>query len=191
MMERNSRFLSLSGLSGMVAGAAAFVGAAVANNWIQNQRSLVVADRFAPNTLVNDLFFLALAVLATAVFGAYYFTNRKARLLNEKLWTDLSKKILVQFSIPLLSGGVFALAAVYHNAYVLVAPGLLIFYGLACIAASARTYKETFGLGLAILVLGLVALFNLGNGLLFWTLGFGFCHFAYGVVIFLKYDRTK
>ena len=43
--------------------------------------------------------------------------------------------------------------------------------------------------GIAEISLGLIALFVVNYGLLFWALGFGILHIVYGAYMYLKYEK--
>ena len=63
------------------------------------------------------------------------------------------------------------------------------FYGLALINASKYTLSMVKYLGMIEVILGLLAMFFFGNGILFWILGFGVLHIIYGTLIYFKLDR--
>jgi hypothetical protein len=191
MMERNSRFLSLSGLSGIIAGVSALVGAYFARERITSYIEIGDMSSQANHEIILDLGLLALLVLIAAISGSFYFTLRKSKKNEEAMWSGLSRQILLNLMIPILTGGIISFAFLIQGNFVWVAPIMLICYGLGCIGASHRTMQEIFGLGLSVLILGLTSLFFLGNGLLFWTLGFGVCHILYGILMHWKYDRQK
>jgi hypothetical protein len=44
-------------------------------------------------------------------------------------------------------------------------------------------------LGYFELLLGFIASFYVGSGLLFWIIGFGVCHIVFGLLIHFKYDK--
>lgn len=189
IMERNTRFISLSGLSGISAGVIAIIGSIVAN--------LRIDSFFKEQDFSQDAFFklelqligLAACILIAAIAFSWLFTSRKAKADGQKVWNRTTRKILMNLAIPLVTGGVFALILLYYNLFVLIAPVTLIFYGLACVNASHNTVTQIKFLGLSVIVLGLINLFFLGHGLIFWTLGFGFMHILYGMIMYLKYER--
>lgn len=73
--------------------------------------------------------------------------------------------------------------------FALVAPATLIFYGLALINGSKHTLHDVYYLGICEIVLGIIASFFIGYGLLFWAIGFGILHIVYGTLMYLKYER--
>ena len=189
MMERSSRFISLSGLSGVVAGIIALVGAGLAY-YILKQHNI---EYFTSQNLqfsrqvIGPLSILAMLVLLAALALGILFTVQKSRKNGLRIWTAATKALLLNLFIPLATGGVACLAALFHGYFALVAPATLIFYGLALVNASPYTYSDIRSLGFAEIALGLLALFLLGYGLVFWALGFGVLHIVYGLVMYKKY----
>lgn len=70
----------------------------------------------------------------------------------------------------------------------MVAPCMLIFYGLGLIAAGSRTFRDVKVLGACEIILGLAAAITVGYDLIFWGIGFGVLHIVYGILIHYKYD---
>ncbi len=199
LMERSTKFLSLSGLSGVSAGLVAMAGAVVAYLRLRTGWFTVLdSERYerTGRTLMTQretLEFLlvdALAVLVLAVLAAWFFTSRKARRQGLTVWTSASRRLVWALAIPLAAAGVFCIGLVYQHAVWLVCPTMLTFYGLTLLNASRHTYRDLEYLGLCEIGLGLIALFLTGYGLLMWTLGFGILHIIYGTVMWFKYDRV-
>ncbi|MCU0449470.1 MAG: hypothetical protein MUC97_06430 [Bernardetiaceae bacterium] len=195
LMNRSSRFMSLSGLGGIWVGVTALLGAAAAKWKIEE----VVTDyghyyEKATRTTYDELLYFlladALVVLLVAVAGNYYFTVRRAKKHGQSVWTPAALRVGVNLAIPLAAGGLFGLAMLYHGYLNLVAPATLVFYGLGVINASKYTLGSVRWLGLAEVVLGLVSAFIIGYDLLFWTLGFGVAHIIYGVAMWHLYERN-
>jgi hypothetical protein len=198
MMERSSRFISLSGLSGVGAGVMALIGATAAFVFLNKipfdgkiyYTDISIYRQKGGSNLTLFLFLDALAVVISAVSVGIFFTTRKAKRKGQKVWDKLTWRLLVNLAIPLFAGGVFCLALLYHNLPSLIAPSTLIFYGLSLVQGSKYTLNDVRYLGLSELALGLVAVFNLGYGLEFWTIGFGLLHIIYGSLMYWKYERT-
>ncbi len=189
MMERSSRFISLSGLSGVVAGLAAIIGAMYVFFAFKREGiDYFDGDRniFSPE-LVKELVITGTLILLTAVSSGYFFTADKSRKKGQKMWDATTKRLLVTFIVPLVTGGIFCLGLLYHHLFVLVAPATLIFYGLALVSAERYTLTDIRYLGYCQIILGLLSLFFLGWGLLFWTIGFGVLHIVYGLIMHKKY----
>ena len=195
IMERSSRFISLSGMSGVFAGLYALAGAYVAYDYL----NLVDLGYFSGQRIVEEsqrqngtMIFLmadALVVLVLAVGTGIILTTRKARRDGNSILDNAAKKLLVNLAIPLVAGGVFCIALQYHGAVIYVAPVMLIFYGLALINASKYTRSDIRGLGFIEIALGLLSSFFVGYGLLFWAFGFGVMHILYGTYMYYKYER--
>ncbi|WP_299679204.1 hypothetical protein [uncultured Dokdonia sp.] len=201
MMSKSSRFMSLSGLSGILAGIYALIGAFVAHNILTTEQLTLGGARYASVVgLINaylahpsgaKLFFVALIVLIAAVVTGIILTIRKAKKHEEKIWDPSSRRLLVNFSIPLGTGGVFCLVLLQYGLIGLVAPCTLIFYGLALINASKFTLGDIKYLGLANVIIGLISTQFIGYGIYFWSLGFGVLHIIYGSMMYMKYDMKK
>ena len=191
IMERSSRFISLSGLSGVMAGVYALVASYLAyrvmyvHSSILTYRKIYVLDK---DTLIY-LFLVAVITLLLSVVTGIYLTTRKAKKDGLKIWEEGSKKLLVNLLIPLISGGVFIIAVAHRGYLWVVPPASLLFYGLALVNASKFTLKDVHYLGLSEIVLGLIATFYPGYGLIFWAVGFGILHILYGVSMYYKYER--
>lgn len=189
MMERSSRFISLSGLSGVFAGLTALIGATYVYFLFQkNGISYFDGERNVfSRGLVNELFWVGLIILVVAVGCGYFFTAQKSKKKGLKIWDSTTKRLLFNFAIPLITGGVFCIALQMHGLFVFIAPATLIFYGLALVNASKYTLTDVQYLGYFEIVLGLLSLFFLGLGLVFWAIGFGVLHIVYGLIMHKKY----
>ncbi len=191
IMDRSSRFISLSGLSGVFAGLSALAGAAVVK-WYFSKHNINYYNDLASNLTRDDILFVfavAVVVLIVAFCTATYFTARNARKKNHRTWDNQSKRLLVNLAIPLATGGAFCAILVYHNLLYLVAPAMLVFYGLALLNGSKYTLGDIRYLGIFEIVLGLVASVFVGYGLILWTVGFGMLHIVYGTLVYFKYER--
>ncbi|WP_294819011.1 hypothetical protein [uncultured Flavobacterium sp.] len=188
MMDRSTQFLSLSGLAGVLAGIYALLGAYAAKQvYIMNYGSYITLESNAFRAIMA----IALAVLLLSVITAFLLTARKAKRNGETVWNSTSKRMAVNFLIPLVTGGIFCLLLLRNGYFGLIAPVTLIFYGLACVNASKYTMRDVRYLGLTIILIGLIATEFSGYGLEFWALGFGVCHILYGAVMYYKYDRKQ
>ena len=194
MMNRSSRFLSLSGLSGVLAGVYALIGAYLGYEIIYatNEVSLDgYRTIFLTDVKIFQIIMIALSVIALSMITGAALSYYKAKKQGESMWDSTSKRLLVNFLIPLITGGLLIVILIEKEAYVLIAPLTLIFYGLACVNASKYTLGYIRYLGITLLILGLLSAYFLGYGLIFWALGFGVCHIIYGGIMHFKYDRMK
>ncbi len=191
IMERTAKFISLSGLSGVLAGLYALAGAAAAYYLVQYPVSPFKYRTYSATDtgVLFELLVIAALVLAASLATGLYFSNRKAKKHGIKLWTGASRKLVLNMSIPLITGGLFILIILYNGHYGVAAPASLIFYGLALIQGSSNTFDEIRYLGFSEIALGLVSAMLPGFGLIFWALGFGVLHIVYGVIMYNKYDK--
>lgn len=200
LMERSTRFLSLSGLSGVHAGVVALLGALMARERYEELllstgglglRSEGPGTRYLEAEVLStawDLVLLAALVLVLALAGAAWFTWRRARRTGQGLWDPSARRLALNLAIPLVAGGLFCLAMLWHGNVALVAPATLVFYGLALLNASKYTLDEIRWLGISEVVLGLLATAWLGAGLLFWAWGFGVLHIVYGGLMWYRHE---
>jgi hypothetical protein len=195
MMEKSSRFLSLSGLSGVFAGLFALAGAGAAYAYLGIGVLEPAYRHYAyrhgrPNPDFINFFLLdATLVLVAALVAGIYFTARKARSQGQSLWGFTARRLVFSMMIPLVAGGLFCLALIYHGAFALAAPATLIFYGLALLNGSKYTLHDVRYLGITEIILGVLASFFIGYGLLCWAVGFGLMHILYGAIMYYKYER--
>lgn len=194
MMEKSSRFISLSGLSGVFAGCFAIIGSIIAYLYLGSIGSAYsdFAGSLPRHTLWNDLVFLILDAVAVAVLSiacGLYFTMKQSQKQGTKIWDSTSKRLLVNLMIPLAAGGIFCLGLLYWGLFGLVAPCTLIFYGFACFNAGKYTHDEVRYLGISDIVLGLIGVFLIGYGFQLWIIGFGILHILYGIIMYFKYDK--
>lgn len=200
MMERSSRFISLSGLSGIAAGICALAGAWFANGIIATDKSSVVDFRHIASIteesfdfaslLNNSLFQLAMITFITALILAFIFTYLRSRKTNTPIWGTSAKRVIINVAIPMIVGGIYILKLIEAKAFGYIAPGCLIFYGLGLLNASKYTLIEVRYLGYGELLLGLINLWCTGYGIYFWALGFGVLHILYGAIMWWKYERN-
>lgn len=196
LMERSSRFISLSGLSGVSAGIFALLGAALAAWYLgrfdQEELSYEHFRNFERWGIKAGVFIAldAAFVLIFAILSAIYFTTRKAKKKGQPIWDALTRRLILSLAVPLLAGGVFILALLYHGIVGLVAPSTLVFYGLGLVNASKYTLDDVRQLGYVEIILGLITCFNIGYGLESWALGFGVLHIVYGAYMYYKYERN-
>lgn len=194
LMERSSRFISLSGLSGVFAGIFALIGAGAAYFYLdmgiyRHYYEGAVKSSTSYNDFISFFIVDALLVLVASLGAGIYFTTKKAKREGLKTWDRTARNLLLNLSVPLITGGVFCLSLLYHGAVGLIAPSLLIFYGLALLNGSKYTLNDIRYLGISEIGLGLISSFFIGYGFLFWCLGFGVLHIVYGTVMYFKYEK--
>ena len=192
IMQRSSRFISLSGLSGIAAGAWALIGAIFAHKWMGDYYNKYEDHGFTGydfHQLKLNLLLTASIVLIASLLSAFYFTWRRAGQNNLPLWDHTSKQLAINMLIPLVAGGLFILAMLQQNEWTFIAPACLIFYGLALVNGSKYTLSDIRYLGVLEIILGLINTQFLHYGLYFWAFGFGVLHIIYGFVMWWKNER--
>jgi len=199
MMERSSRFISLSGLSGISAGICALIGAWFSRGTIEEngatsmQLKKALADNDAllyGDILHSRLFQVAALTFIAAFISAFLFTYRRSKKTNVPIWGSTAKRLTVNVLVPMITGGIFLLVMLKHGVYEFIAPGCLVFYGLGVLNASKFTLPETKYLGYSEILLGIINLFYLSSGIYFWAAGFGLLHILYGMFMWWKYERN-
>lgn len=191
MMERSAKFISLSGLSGVLAGIYALAGAVTAYFLVHYPispfrfRIYSVTD----GDVLYKLIAIAAVVLIASLSTGLWFSHKKAKKNGLNLWSPTTRMLLINVSIPLVTGGIFILIILATGHFGLAAPASLIFYGLALIQGSLNTYDEIRYLGFSEIALGLISAMFPGFGLIFWALGFGVLHIVYGTIMYNKYDK--
>jgi hypothetical protein len=193
LMEESSRFLSLSGLSGVFAGVTAILGALVAWVIILKNGTIKVSEFYInftvkeSSSVIWQLLLDASVVLLLSLLFSLYFSLKKVRRDGKIFWTPVSKRLLINLLIPLITGGVFTIVFIIYHFFNLIIPGFLIFYGLALVNAGKFTFGELFYLGILEIITGLISAFLPGLDLIFWVIGFGLLHIIYGLAMFRKY----
>lgn len=191
MMERSSRFLTLSGLTGVTIGFWALLTSW--NVWEILQR----IEGYQSDSMLVDLstkviikfVLIGIITLAITIWTAVFQSKRLAKKRGEKLWTPAAKNMIITLTIPLTIGGLFAIVLLSNGLIGLIAPTTLIFYGLALINASNHTLSDIKYLGYSEVIIGLFAAYFFGYGLFFWAFGFGVLHIIYGIWMYLKYEK--
>lgn len=187
LMNRSSRFISLSGLSGIFAGIYALAGAAIAYTFLLPKGDFVVLHSWNFRMLIV----LLIAVAILSVGTAFLLTTRKAKKHNAKIWDATTRRLLLNFLIPLVTGGVYILIKLNSQHYGLTASLMLIFYGLALVNASKYTIGNVKYLGYVEIVAGLICAAFPGYGFLFWIFGFGVMHIIYGSIMMVQEKKTN
>lgn len=200
MMSKSSKFISLSGFSGVWVGSVALLGIAAVYfafpdyfymRFFENNESFP-EYMLMGNELVAFIRFVlvdAALMLFFALTGAFVLTYYKSKKQGLSLWNPTAKRFLISLSVPLVSGGLFILISIYQGLFGIIGPLTLIFYGLALFNAGRYSLIEIRYLGVFEIVLGLLAMFFIGYTAVFWGIGFGILHIIYGIVMYMKYDR--
>ncbi len=182
MMEKSSKFMSLSGFSGIFIGIYALIGALAASMILRN-------GNIPEEKAVVFISLIAMAVLVAALATGLWLTLSQSKKMHQKPWGPGSKLMLLSLALPLVTGGLFVLILIFRHHYLLIAPALLVFYGLALTSASRYTHGELFSAGLTLIILGLAALLFPAYGLPLWAVGFGGMHIVYGIYMYFRHER--
>lgn len=195
IMERSSKFISLSGLSGILAGIYALVGAGTAwfvikDNPTRATHKLTFFEALSHlATLFTGLFIIALSVLLASIITSCLLSIRKAKQKGESVWNKTSRLLLLNVAVPLLTGLAVIVILFSKGDLTYIVPAMLIFYGMAVFNASNFTYTDIKYLGIIEIILGLATAFFPEYSLWAWAIGFGVLHIIYGSIMYLKYDR--
>jgi hypothetical protein len=188
IMDRSSKFISLSGLSGIAAGIIALAGA-----WYAYRNIYTESDFYGYQVVtissesISSMIGLGTVILVLAISAGIFFTAQKAKKSNQKVWNSQAKRLLINLSIPLVTGGILSLIFLSRGFIGIIPPLTLIFYGLALVNASKYTHEEIRSLGIIEIALGLLSAYFIGFGLLFWAIGFGLLHIVYGIIMHYRY----
>ncbi len=196
MMERSNKFISLSGLSGVIGGLAALAGAAIAkykmvNDFMSHSIESVWTPYFLGNLSYYSFYVIDAALVMLVAFGAGILpTMARAKKKKQNIFNPTAYRMFINLLIPIAAGGLFCLLLINYSLFGLIAPSMLIFYGLALINASHYTISDIRYLGYLEIALGLLNGIYPGKGLYFWAFGFGVLHIVYGLYIYFKYERN-
>ncbi|MGJ8743571.1 hypothetical protein [Polaribacter sp.] len=186
LMNKSSKFISLSGLSGILAGIYALIGAGYAYWLVKNSgQDYLLLDGEVFQLVIIDL----LVVGALSIGTAILLTTRKAKQNNERIWDSLTRRLLTHFIVPLSAGAIYVIIILNQQRYAQTGALMLLFYGLALLNASKYTLGDIKYLGYTQIVLGLISAMLPGYGFWFWVLGFGVMHIIYGSIMYFKYDK--
>lgn len=187
MMERSSKFLSLSGWAGIMAGVYAFAGAHIAF-WHLGFNPHEVFYSYDAESL-RYLIILGIIILVLAISNAVVVSRQKAKKKGESAWNPVSKKMLSDMAVPLLAGGFLLLVFIARGMLGLLIPATLIFYGLALHNGGRYTFSEIRILGIAQILLGLSSIYYMEYSIFIWSAGFGAVHVLYGIYMFFRYGK--
>ncbi len=195
MMEDSSKFLSLSGLSGILAGIYAILGAGYTYFFIFDKGKhyynefMISLTGKSTNEFRISLIVVAAIVFLSATLSTFYLSRQKAQKAGTQFWSKTAKKILIEMGTVLFLGGIFCIILIFQGDLRLVASATLLFYGISLISIAKYTHHNIKYLGYSEAILGLFAGIFLSYGIVFWSIGFGVFHIIYGIVMYLKYER--
>lgn len=187
-MSRTSQFISLSGLSGVSTGLIALIGVFTAYLLVfKDEMFFTHHPTVQSNAVLLQLLLIASGTLVLSIISAIFFTNRKTRKNEPKVWDIQTKRLLINLSIPLVTGGILCLMLLFKGVIGVLPAITLIFYGMALVNGSKYTLPEIQHLGIIQIILGLLAFQFISYSLMFWAFGFGIVQIIYGLIIQKKY----
>ncbi len=191
MMERSTKFSSISGFSAIAAGVCALAGIWTAVQeiaaWKLRHTGSIKEFR---DELATKLLITAAITFAAASVTAFFFIYLRSKKLGVPVLGMSARRVIINIAIPLFVGGLFIFRLTTSGSFELIAPACLIFYGLALVNASKYTLSEIKYLGYTEIAIGIINLWILSYGLIFWGIGFGLVHIIYGIIIWWKYERN-
>jgi hypothetical protein len=166
-MERAGSFTAVPGWGGVAIGGVALVGAAQA------------ARQPTPGSWLAV--WLATAAVATLVAGATLAL--KARRARVPLSTGPGRKFLLSF-LPPVGAAIALTAALYARGVVVLLPGLwMLSYGAAIVTAGTFSVRAVPLMGVAFMVLGVLALATPAWPDAWMAASFGGLHIGFGLLI--------
>lgn len=191
LMERSTKFISLSGISGALAGIYALAGVYFGYLYLQRTAPGRTYDAtfFYDKERLWALGFVALLVLLLSIVTCVWLSIRQCKRRGESYWNPVSRRLLGGILPPLLSGGLLIIILVVKAYLILVIPVSLIFYGLAILVAGDYTFKMIKGLGYCQILLGLLAVILPEFSVVLWAVGFGVLHILYGSVMHFRFNQ--
>lgn len=197
IMEKSTRFLSLSGVSSILVGIYACIGTGIAYAILAKHdvsTSIFTIPLLNVNTpyKLTLISILAIIILIVCLVTVFFMSYRKAKRAHQNIFLDrTARRLLVSFFLPLLAGGIFCISLLWHQYYGLTSSVMLLFYGMSLVNSSKYTYSNTRYLGYAEIVLGLMDSFVANYALVFWVIGFGIFHILYGILFYINIERPR
>ncbi len=198
IMERSTRFIGLSGFSGVAAGLCALIGAAILYFYLNaypfegdysNYLKAVQTDKKWGLSYRTFIFLDGSITAICAIIFGIFFTMQKANKKGQSIFNQSALRLLFNLAVPLLTGGIFCFALLYYGLIFLIPATTLVFYGLALFNGSKFTLHEVQYLGFSEIILGLGALFIVDYSIEIWAIGFGVLHIVYGALMYYKYEK--
>jgi hypothetical protein len=190
IMERSTKFLSLSGISGIAAGIVALGGAWFARQVLAGRHlelDSTVTD--IPSVALNSLMVVGIGTLALGIAVTWFFSRKVMSRKGDREDPQVAHYLLMSLAVPVTVGALMTILLLHHGVLWLLAPSMLLFYGLGLFSAGTFTFGEVRTVGILQILLGLAAAALPAYGLYLWAAGFGLVHIAYGILFFRKYRQ--
>src|SRR5690606_7157085 len=104
MMERSTKFLSLAGWSGIMAGIYGLAATVISIQLINATGSDAII--LYPGQQAADIFILAVVTLVLALVTIIGFSLRKSRNKGETAWNPAARRLAFNMAIPLMAGAI-------------------------------------------------------------------------------------
>lgn len=192
MMQRSSKFVSLSGWSGVMAGIYGLLAAYLTQQHLGFDPVALEAAEvkgLEAYAALRGMMLLAALLLLLSLGTAAWMARKKAQKLGETVWNAASRRLLTDLAVPLFTGGFLLLGLAWGGYHSLLLPASLLFYGITLYQAGPITYAALRILGLLNIALGFFALLLPENAIWFWAAGFGLLHIVYGLFIHFRYEK--
>ncbi len=191
LMNRSSRFLNLSPYAPIVSGLLALAAAWGVNRLYNGGWDIAPMLQLNTHARIQALIGMAATLVLLCVAVTVGLSFAEARRNGSKIAIDAAaRRLLWNFFLPLLVGGVFSIALFVGGHYGLTSSVMLLFYGMALVSASAHTFSSVRFLGYAELALGLADSFCQGYALVFWAVGFGAFNLLFGILFLATRNRS-
>jgi hypothetical protein len=196
LMERSTRYLSISGLAGVIVGIIALAGVAglltlmgITIGQSVSFNELAASGGQEASRITERILAIAALVFLLSMIVETSFAIWNARKLGLPLWDGTARRLLTALFIPIIGGGIFCISLLQTGRLDDLAAATLVFYGLGLVNAGKYAVPDVGRLGLAVFVTGLAASFFPLQAIYFWAFGFGILHIIYGVSIYFKHKR--
>ena len=187
MMNKSSRFNSLSGISGIATGIYAIIGSLIGYQYVtKNNIEISNLDRFHFSLLFADLVLIIFLSLITSLI----ITRRKVKVDGISSGSILTKKMLSNFLIILIPSTIYVLILILNHDFVGAGSLMLFFYGASLINASHNTLEEIKTLGLIEIVLGILIILIPAFAFWIWLIGAGIIHVIFGLYMYFKHENN-
>ena len=188
-MSNQSSHFSFSGFSGIFIGFFGFIAIFLLGQMTNGYGQSVDGTSLLP-ILFIEIGIIVITILMTllSLFVLWFRGIKKAKKLNQKLWSSFSKKQRLNVLLSVLAFLVILILTANKGYYSLITPILLFLYGLILLNLSRLKSKSLIPLALIEIVLAVLSYFILDNETLFLAIGIGILPIIYGI---LTFNKTK
>ena len=149
LMEKSTKFMSISGISAILVGIYACIGTGLVYFILNKQDSF---DTLFNIPLLNinttyqlaSICLIALGVLVLSLLTTFTMSYQKAKKGCRNIFKDKSvHRLLWNFFLPLLTGGILCFSLIWQQYYGLTSSIMLIFYGLSRELFQVHLFEHT------------------------------------------------